>query len=667
MIGIKDEMKEGVNDRKEKRVDDAVVNMILSENRSRRERRRFDPESGGNSPGRRLRVEMKCPLLGTGTLFLPATMMDTELGHSVITSCGVADFARSRELAPERVAEMFELVRLRHDFPYWASKYGLIRPKRGGENVPLRLNSAQRKLVSQLEDMRTAGLPIRIILLKARQWGGSTVIQLYMVWMQLVRGVGLNSLIVAHQNVATEDIRAMMKRVIDGYPSRLLRADFEAAEKGLLEARVEKPPVKSGKKVNAERTEAEGEGERKSPLKSVGRSGNTWHLPERNCDFRIGTAERPDSSRGGSYSLVHLSEVGIWRATDGKSPAEIVISSTSGVLAEPETMIVLESTAKGTGNYFHREYTAASRGEAQWRPVFIAWFDIDQYELPLDNPEGFASELFAGKERGDSTDRSESGQYLWKLWEAGATLEAINWYIWERRKYDSSRAMASEYPSDDREAFAAAGNSVFPGDLILAMEGRCRSPRVTHVNGIEMRIWSEPEAGREYLITFRPGTPEKGERAAGVVLDVSVGGEPRIVAEIAGKAGLNEGINALVELCRRYEDCRVAVIAERNEILGCGHALYAAGVIADEEILLNRPSRQELIWRISAELKTAAIDCLRDMIVRGKWSEPGSEAIAQMETLEADPAEGYRPVWGNRDDLLSLRAIACYLDSEAVN
>ena len=639
-----------------------TIEEMIRENGRRRESRRFDPLTGENSPGKRIRVETDCPLLGRRTLWLPETMSGTAVGNSVIRTGTVTAFATERGLTPERAGELFELTRLRHDFPYWAAKYGLIRPKRGGENVPLVLNSAQRKLIGELERIRTSGAPIRVILLKARQWGGSTAIQLYMVWIQLVRRVGMNSLIVAHQNVATEDIRAMMKRVVDSYPERLLRADFEAAESGLLEDRGEEPVKKPSKKRSAGGDEEEGAKERKSPLKAVGRSSNTWHLPERNCDFRIGTAERPDSSRGGSYSLVHLSEVGIWRATEGKSPAEIVISATSGVLAEPETMIVLESTAKGTGNYFHREYVAATKGEAQWRPVFISWFDIDQYELPVADQEAFAASILGKRDCTDASDRAESGQYLWRLWEAGATLEAINWYIWERRKYDSSQAMASEYPSDDKEAFAASGNRVFPHAVILGMEKMCREADVSAIGGAEIRIWERPVPGNEYLVVFRPGTPERGERATAVALDVTEAGRPRVVAEIAGKADTDAGTGAVTELCGEYDGCRVAVAADRGDDVGCGHALYSARVLADAGILLCRPSRGETVWRLNGEIRTAAADVLRRLAVSGWGEEPGREALGQMETLEADPAEGFRPVWGNSDDLVTPRALGLFID-----
>lgn len=111
--------------------------------------------------------------------------------------------------------------------------------------------------------------------------------------------------------------------------------------------------------------------ENEPKIVGVGKSGSISRIPQRNCKIKIGTAERPDSCRGGDYNLVHLSEVGIWKATEGKKPEDIVRSACSGILLKPYTMIVYESTANGTGNFFHREYTAAKEGKSQFEAMFV--------------------------------------------------------------------------------------------------------------------------------------------------------------------------------------------------------------------------------------------------------------------------------------------------------
>ena len=213
-------------------------------------------------------------------------------------------------------------------------------------------------------------------------------------------------------------------------------------------------------------------------LVGVGNSGAISRIPQRNCKIKLGTAERPNSCRGGDYNLVHISEVGIWKRTDGKSPEDIVRSACAGILLEPYTMIVYESTANGTGNFFEREYKAAKKGQSQFDAMFVSWFEIEQYSLKVDDEEAFAEKLWKYRNSDDTASaREESGRYLWRLWELGATLEGSNWYIQERSKYNDHAQMASEYPSDDIEAFVHSGQKVFDRYKVEALESTCCPPR----------------------------------------------------------------------------------------------------------------------------------------------------------------------------------------------
>lgn len=68
-------------------------------------------------------------------------------------------------------------VKLRsiYDFEYWAAKCVKIKDKLTGRDVPFVLNRPQRRVLGVLEKQRLAGRPLRLIMLKARQWGGSTL------------------------------------------------------------------------------------------------------------------------------------------------------------------------------------------------------------------------------------------------------------------------------------------------------------------------------------------------------------------------------------------------------------------------------------------------------------------------------------------------------------
>lgn len=68
----------------------------------------------------------------------------------------------------------YNQLRFRHDFEYWCEKCVRIRHKITGHIVPFTLNAPQRRVLAIMENMRLNNKPIRLIMLKARQWGGRT-------------------------------------------------------------------------------------------------------------------------------------------------------------------------------------------------------------------------------------------------------------------------------------------------------------------------------------------------------------------------------------------------------------------------------------------------------------------------------------------------------------
>lgn len=329
---------------------DTEIARLLAENDRRNEVMfaHFDPVTGEGSIGERVRVcisDFAIPVQ-----WLPVEMMKIQMVKKLVKAGSIDKFLSSvLHVEPNdddyiKVSRKLIRLRFKHDFPFWAATLVYIHNKKAGKDVLFRLYYPQRILVSRFEAKRKARLPIRLILLKARQWGGSTTTQLYMAWLQFNHRKGLNSLIIAHQGAASDEIKDMFDLMIDRYPVEFLHKLGEAYS------------------------------ENEPKLVGVGKSGSTHRVPQRNCKIKVGTAERPNGCRGGAYSLVHLSEVGLWQKTEGKSPQDIVRSACSGILLEPFTMIVMESTPNGTGNFFHTEYTAAADPtiKSQYEALFIS-------------------------------------------------------------------------------------------------------------------------------------------------------------------------------------------------------------------------------------------------------------------------------------------------------
>lgn len=617
---------------------------------------------------------------------LPVEMMEVPLVRQLVECGSVKAFLQELGNANEenyesdrlKVISQFVRIRNKYDFPFWAATFVYIKNKGGGEDVLFRLTRPQRRFVERLERLRKAGKPIRLVLLKARQWGGSTTSQIYMAWLQLVHKVGLNSLIIAHQGAGSDEIKDMFDRMIKNYPVDMLHK--------LGETYSENEPKMVG----------------------VGKSGSIHRVPQRNCKIKIGTAERPDSCRGGDYNLVHLSEVGLWKATDGKKPEDIVRSACSGVLLRPYTMIVYESTANGTGNFFQKEYDDAKNGKSQFEAMFVSWFDIEQYSLPLDDVEAFAQMLYANRENdGIPSSREENGKYLWWLWEKGATLEAINWYIQERAKYTEHGLMAAEFPSDDVEAFVHSGARVFDKYKVEKLKASCKPPRYVgevYADGDEgkkalqnlrfvgdsqglLHIWEMPEIYDDEVVTDRyltvvdvGGRSNKADWSVIVVFDrlfMNDGGKPTVVAQWYGHIDIDLLAWKAAQIAAFYDNSMLVIESntlethdkERqvdgdqsqfilNQIKDVYPNLYARKQ-SEEAIREGLPVNYGFHTNIAT--KPMVISTLVKVIRESLYVERDARCLDEYLCYEKKPNGAFGAIIGKHDDLLMTRAIGLHI------
>lgn len=651
-----------------------MIKQIIEENERRKRimKGEFDPVSGAGSIGKRFQLDL--PDFFIPRQWLPEAMRRESLVEVLIETGSIKQTAkrlcgRATKEETSFINDCLIKLRARHDFPFWAAMFAYIKQKGGGEDILFRLNRPQRMFVERLESARLNGRPIRMILLKARQWGGSTCSQLYMAWLQLLHRKGLNSLIIAHQGSGSDEIKDMFDRMIAAYPEEML--------------------YDSGT-PSADR--------RKHKMETVGKSRSIFRVGARNCKIKIGTAERPDSCRGGDYNLVHCSEVGIWKATAGKTPEMIVRSACSGILFKPQTMIVYESTANGTGNFFQREYVAAKRGESQFESLFISWFDIEQYSLPLDNPEEFAAELIENRNcETSASDRTESGRYLWWLWEKGATLEAINWYIAERAKFGSHGLMASEYPSDDIEAFVHSGARVFDKYLVERLRNGCRNPRYvgemtgfpdnvqfTPMENGALKIWNMPEidsaepVSDRYLVVVDIGG--RGQRADWSVIAVFdrmylIDGErPVIAAQWRGHTDMDRlAVNAAA-IASFYDNALLVIESNTAETRGERNADGAPYIFTNLNAVYNNLYRRRVApehvgqsltrrygFHTNTNTKPMIIAELIRAVREGLYIERDTDCIEELLTYEQRPNGSYGAIPGAHDDILMTRAIGLYI------
>lgn len=586
------------------------------------------------------------------------------------------------------IIQEFIRIRYRYDFPFWAVLTATIKTKGGGGDMRFRLNRAQRKLIERFELMRTKNKPIRLILLKARQWGGSTATQIYMAWLQLIHKNGLNSLIVGHIKGVAYEVRDMFDKLIKNYPIELLH------------------------QLGAEYNENE------PKIVGVGQSGDIHRIPQRNCKIKVGSYENPDSARGGDYNLVHCTEVGLWIPTLMKSPENVVRSACSGIALRPYTMIVYESTANGTGNFFEREYNAAKKSDqlvamgkeptSQFESLFIPWYEIEWNSIPISDTEKFARWLWNNKDNEYVPDnRQEPGKYIWYLWKCGATLEAISWYIQERTKYTDHGDMASEAPSDDNEAFVYSGNKVFNDLLVRKLMDNCRPPKyigdvygeedegkraLENVRFVEDKtgllcIWNKPEKNtfqrirHRYLVVVDiGGRSSKADWSVICVIDrifMMDGDRPEIVAQWRGHIDMDRLAWKAAQVATWYDDALLVIESNTletkdkdrmvdgeqsefilSQIKNVYPNLYARKQ-KEEDIVEGRPKKYGFHTNVST--KPTIISHLVKMVRENGYVERDEGCLDEMLTYEQKPNGAYGAIAGKHDDLLMTRAIGLWI------
>lgn len=253
----------------------------------------FDPFIGRfpeGAPERRVDVDAgfvrsRCPKLGYADTL--------EQALDGVASCPVAipeSMANDPALGRVGSRREWQLLRFRHDFAYWAATCVSIKDKCRGRRVRFVLNYAQRRLLAAFERQRLAGRPIRTILLKARQWGGSTMTQMYMMWIQSVLTTDWNSLICTQVSHISAGIRGMLSQTLAEYPQELWLdecGDDDEEDAGGAEV---PSRSKSRKKKKRKLCLAPYEGQREVRT-----------IPGRRCNVTTASARNQDAARIAAY------------------------------------------------------------------------------------------------------------------------------------------------------------------------------------------------------------------------------------------------------------------------------------------------------------------------------------------------------------------------------
>lgn len=273
------------------------------------------------------------------------------------------------------------------------------------ELVPLVLNPPQKKVYAAVRESYVEGRPIRIIILKARQMGFSTLTEA-MIFKNTYVSPLVSSGIVAHEVTATNNLFNMSKRFYDN----------------LI------PELKEAVKLKA------------SNAKEV-----IFENADGNSTIKCMTAGNEKIGRSDTFQNLHISEYAFWQGNKEIT----LLGLLQAVPNIPNTMVIIESTANGYDDFKER-WDSAVAGESDYIPIFCAWHEMPDYRMEYDGS--------------DLTREEQELKHVYDL-----DNQQIMWRRWCIRNNcgGDERLFRQEYPSCPDEAFLLSGRPVFDNETVI--------------------------------------------------------------------------------------------------------------------------------------------------------------------------------------------------------
>lgn len=367
---------------------------------------------------------------------------------------------------PKDVKKLIE--KLYKDDKLYMEKCLKIRTKEG-KLVPFKMNPMQEKSEKLIyEHQVSKGKPVRVIWLKARQHGISTYCE-GKIFKKTATNPFRNALIIAHEDKATQNLFAMSKLFYESLPPLLRPMKKYSNESALV---FENPTNNDEEK---------------------------YRNPGLRSKITVATAKNVDTGRSAMIQSLHASEVAFW-----DNPETLMLGILQCVPDLPNTEVYIESTANGVGGYFYDLWHKAVKGENDFLPIFLAWFENPEYSTPFESEK--AKKAFM-----KTLDDEEKALYR----EFKLTPEQLHW----RRRCIANKCNGSieqfhqEYPSTPEEAFIASGRPKFNQQSLKKYREKQEKPimkgyleiKDKQLKFIEdssgyINIWKMPQPNKFYVV-----------------------------------------------------------------------------------------------------------------------------------------------------------------------
>ena len=325
--------------------------------------------------------------------------------------------------------------------------------------INLQFNEPQQRLYDIIKEQKLKNKPVRIVILKARQLGFSTIVE-SILFKETTTKFNVNTGIITHQDEATKNLFNMSKLMYECLPQEM------------------KPAKKAS---NAQ--ELIFDNDKGTGLKSK---------------IRCMTAGSQGVGRSYTYDNLHVSELAFWPGNKKTTMTGLL----QAVPNLPSTIIIIESTANGF-EYFKEIWDGAVAGENDFIPLFVGWNELKDYKMPYTGFELTSEEIQLQRDY-------------------NLSLEQLTWRRWCIRNNCSNdiEQFKQEYPITPEEAFISTGACYFNKEIIMGRINKIKNIKPLRkgyfsysINGNKISdiefidddkgyidIYEEPKEGHPYVL-----------------------------------------------------------------------------------------------------------------------------------------------------------------------
>lgn len=298
----------------------------------------------------------------------------------------------------------------------------------GGKMVPFDLNPGQRKVVQAIEEIKAKGEPVRLIVLKSRKQGISTLCQGV--------GYGFVSTRAYVNGLILLDTKDKAGKILD--LSRKFHMNDERRAMGL------RPLLEASNRLE---------------LKFGNPDARTREIhPGLQSRLEISSADSKDPGRSGTYHFIHASEVAFWEDDS------VWASAGNALMWAEDTIAIMESTGNGCAGLFYDTWEAAVAGKSSWKPVFLSWLDDPRCARPLTRQERDTWEWLSQEER------EYAEKYHLTMEQAKFRRQVLHDPASRKAGKESVDVFNEEYPADPELAFTSGGRTFFLARTLEALE-----------------------------------------------------------------------------------------------------------------------------------------------------------------------------------------------------